>query len=237
MKKEKLLIIVLMTLLCVACTNNTTVNKSAKKIAMGIVSNLQSDEINIDDYTETEKEVLYKYLETQEKEEYIINLDEVHTYPMNENYKENNINDKYVYKEDGANLIKYNDITWTEDDYATILVNGKRRILFKASAGLFKSDTYGDLNYTYVYEFSNDYGDKIEFYYKSLTTTDGLVVRVYKEKKNISKIYLIPENEVEYEHEQLKNNDGKKIKFFSTSTVAIIVVAVAIYGIAKILKR
>ncbi len=237
MKKTKILMVLLSILCCVACTNDTELNKSAKLISNKIVESLTNENINLDKLTEKEKEIVSNFIENNTKDNYIVNLDEIHTYNVSDYYDVSDVNDKYVHIEDGKHIIKYNDIEWTKDYYATILVGKERRLLYKNVTAVLRDDSIGDIYNTYSYDFSNDYSDRIEFYYKSLLTTDGLMVRIYKEKNEITKIYVIPETEMEYKHEPIVKDKTKRFKFFSTSLIVLFIVIVFLYAVVRIIKR
>lgn len=242
MKKYRVLLIVLTLLICTGCQTNNELNNSAKRISDKIVEKLQSDDVNIKKLTKKEKDIYNSFVESQKEENYIVNLSNIELNLMNNYYNSIPNSDEYVYQDGDEYKIKYSDIVWLDassTQYTTIVIDGERYLLYKVQVPLFNEETKGLSSYQYVYDFSNDYGDYVEFYYKSLgrdesfAQSSGLIIRVDKPKHKIGNIELIYDNE--YNPTKIENKSIGPI--ILKIVISIFIGIIIIFGAVKLMRK
>ena len=243
MKKYRVLLILLFLFICTGCQTNNELNSSAKRISDKIVEKLQSDDINLKKLSKKEKDIYNSFVESQKRENYIINLSNVDLDSMNDYYKSSPNSDAYVYEENGENKIKYADIDWLNvggTEYTTLVVDGERKLLYRLKVPIFNEETKDSLFYRYVYDFSNDYGNYIEFYYQSLSRDDsfaqssGIIIKVDKTKHKIGNIEIIYDYEYNPSKIETKSIGPTILKIVISIFIGIIIIVGAIKLMRKV---
>lgn len=242
MKEYKFLLIILFLFICTGCQTNNELNNSAKRISDKIVENIQSDDVSLKKLTKKEKDIYNSFVESQKRENYIVNLNNVELNSMNDYYNTVPNSDEYVYKEEDGYKIKYSNIIWLKasgTQYTTLLIDGERKLLYKSQVPLFNEETKDLPYYQFVYDFSNDYGKYIEFYYKSLFRDEsfaqntGVIVRVFKQRHKISNIELIYDNEYNPTKIENKSIGPTILKIVIGIFIGIIIVV----GAVKLMRK
>ena len=236
MKKYRILMLLLSLFLITGCSKkiNITTQRVALNVSNKIVKYLKDGKTDTNNLNKNETLIYKDFIDSYE--DYSVNLDELVYYPLTDSYDYIDISD-YIYEEDGKHLIKYEDIEFNENEdlgYFTPIINNKKVMVPKEYVPIIGEETKDSFYYTYVYDFSNIFEDRIEFYYKGITNSDGITVRVMVDNNKISDIYLVFDNEYNHEKEETKPSIAKD---FIMIIVMITIVAGFAYIIVKFLRR
>lgn len=236
MKKYKILILLLSLFLITGCSKkiNITTQREALNVSNKIVKYIKTGKLDVKNLNRDESNIYKNFIDAYD--DYTINLNELVYYPFTDSYEYEDISD-YIYEEDGKTLIKYDDIEFVEGDdlgYFTPIIDGKKVMVPREYVPIIGEETKDSYYYTYTYDFSNIFEDRIEFYYKGITDSNGLTVKVMVNKNKIEDIYLVFDNE--YNHEKIETKPSIAKNFIMVIVMLTIVVGFA-YIIIKFLRH
>lgn len=210
MKKSKLIVLVLLgTFVLTGCNNKNF--EYYKNISNIVVNLFTSEKYNADDIDKKDKEKIDEYLRTLTHINHEIDLTEYII--KDKKYYVDEANSKEVYIKDNKCFVNYDDLGFDyvkeDGDPSYELELQKYLVCNNYYTILYESDFYIDYEgnkdnpkYSYIYNRSVKFEEGYYFLYRSSYDGTGLVVKIYLDGKNISKIETSFENIDTYINEE-----------------------------------
>jgi len=200
---------------------------STDKLSEKIIEAHKVQEVDTKNLSKKEKTIFENFLNTQKRENRIINISKEVSFSKEDNSKEENT--KGIYYENGEYFIKYTDLNFKrkQTDYsARICLNHQCNGLLKSLFPVLYEDTHDNPKYTYLFKGKYNIEGDIKYYYKSIYDESGLIITYTTDKRKITDINL-KYQDIFYNPNRNANNENS-----NNSNLAFqIIVSITIAGV------
>lgn len=228
------LLLIIISLSLTACKSDRV--STADHISPLIIEYHYNKNVNTKGLSIKEKKLFNNFIESQKITNKVINISEA--VGFSEEGIEDGENTAGIYKENDKYYIKYTDLVWESvgNDYKSHLVlNNLGTLIFRSQFPILYDETKDNLIYRYRYYNKNLYDDHIDYHYKSLGNSSGLIIRYHNNKNGtVKSISLIYQDLFYYPKVEKKKETPVATKALLYSVIGIFITGLAVVLFIKL---